>query len=89
MPPGDHRADPGSPLSGVAADDVTVQGGRLRSGRKGAGDSYGDVLLRRQMTTIDGFSQWDPASGVGISASSRSEIKSPWHTSPADGFQCR
>ena len=41
---------------------------------------YGEVLLRQQLTTPDGFSQWDPASGTGISGG-----KSPASSAPAAG----
>ena len=41
---------------------------------------YGEVLLRQQLTTPDGFSRWDPASGTGISGG-----KSPASSAPAAG----
>jgi xanthine dehydrogenase YagR molybdenum-binding subunit len=44
-----------------------VDSGRLRSAEHDKTDTYGEVLLRRQLTTLDGFSQWDPASGIGLS----------------------
>jgi xanthine dehydrogenase YagR molybdenum-binding subunit len=75
-------SDPRSAVSGVAAEDVTVHNGELRSASGEGSDSYGDVLLRHQTTTLDGFSQWDPASGVGISGGKVSHVvrtqKSSW-----------
>jgi xanthine dehydrogenase YagR molybdenum-binding subunit len=59
--------DPNSPLAGQAEGSVTVDNGCLRSADPAKTDTYGEVLLRRQLTTLDGFSQWEPASGTGIS----------------------
>jgi xanthine dehydrogenase YagR molybdenum-binding subunit len=59
--------DPNSPLAGQAEDSITVDNGCLRSANLAKTDTYGEVLLRRQLTTLDGFSQWDPGSGTGIS----------------------
>lgn len=56
-----------SPLAGQAEDAITVDNGRLRSADPATTDTYGEILLRRQLTTLDSFSQWDPASAVGIS----------------------
>jgi xanthine dehydrogenase YagR molybdenum-binding subunit len=49
--------DPRSPLAGQVEDGVTVDNGRLRSAEHDKTDTYGEVLLRRQLTTLDGFSQ--------------------------------
>jgi xanthine dehydrogenase YagR molybdenum-binding subunit len=59
--------DPNSPLAGQAEDSITVDNGCLRSANLAKTDTYGEILLRRQLTTLDGFSQWEPASGTGIS----------------------
>jgi xanthine dehydrogenase YagR molybdenum-binding subunit len=59
--------DPRSPLTGQAEDSITVDNGCLRSADRAKTDTYGEVLLRRTLTTLDGFSQWEPASGTGIS----------------------
>jgi len=37
-------------------------------------DSYDDTLHRHLMTSIEGFAQWDPASGVGASAGRREQV---------------
>jgi xanthine dehydrogenase YagR molybdenum-binding subunit len=58
-------ADSRSPLRGIDADAVTVENGRLISPRRTDSETYADVLLRHQTTSLDGFAQWDPASGVG------------------------
>lgn len=59
--------DPRSPLAGQAEDAIITDNGCLRSADPAKTDTYGEVLLRRQLKTLDGFSQWDPASGTGIS----------------------
>ena len=59
--------DPNSPLAGQAEGSIAVDNGRLRSADLAKTDTYGEVLLRRQLTTLDGFSQWEPVSGTGIS----------------------
>lgn len=61
-------SDPLSGLYGLAADEVTVENGRLTSAQREGSDTYADTLHRHQTTSIDGFGQWDPASGVGASA---------------------
>jgi xanthine dehydrogenase YagR molybdenum-binding subunit len=58
-------ADSRSPLHGIDAEAVTVENGRLISPRRTDSETYADVLLRHQTTSLDGFAQWDPASGVG------------------------
>jgi xanthine dehydrogenase YagR molybdenum-binding subunit len=67
-------SDPRSGVAGVAAEDVTVHNGELGSAGGEGSDSYGDVLLRHQATTLDAFSQWDPASGVGSSGGKVSRV---------------
>jgi xanthine dehydrogenase YagR molybdenum-binding subunit len=37
-------------------------------------DTYTDTLHRHLMTSIEGFAQWDPASGVGDSAGRREQV---------------
>jgi hypothetical protein len=37
-------------------------------------DTVGDVLQRRTLTTLDGFSQWDPASGLGLGGGKVSQV---------------
>jgi xanthine dehydrogenase YagR molybdenum-binding subunit len=58
-------SDPRSPLHGMAPDDVLVEDGRMTAGQSGITDSYAETLHRRLMTSIEGFGQWDPASGLG------------------------
>ncbi len=61
-------SDPRSALHGVTADEVSVEDGRLASAQREGSDTYPDILHRNLSTSIEGFGQWDPAPGVGVSA---------------------
>ena len=61
-------SDPRSALHGLPVAEVIVEGGRMTAPQHNGSDTYTDTLHRHLMTSIDGFGQWDPASGVGTSA---------------------
>jgi xanthine dehydrogenase YagR molybdenum-binding subunit len=66
--------DPQSPLTGLSPDDITLEDGQLRSDRASAVDHVRDVFTRRMLNTLDGFSQWDPASGIGLTPGKVSQV---------------
>jgi xanthine dehydrogenase YagR molybdenum-binding subunit len=67
-------SDARSALHGVIAEDVTVENGRMASPSKSGSDTYADILHRHLMTSIEGFGQWDPASGVGAAPGRRQHV---------------
>ena len=53
--------DPGSPLSGLGPDQVTVVGGRMSAtADPGRGESYQDLLRRRGWPSVDSRQTWTP-----------------------------
>jgi len=67
-------SDPQSPLTGHNLDEIVLDDGQLRYHDARAVDHVGDVLTRRMLNTLDGFSQWDPASGVGLTPGKVSQV---------------
>jgi len=67
-------SDPRSPLHNVSQDDVTVANGQLFGPARRTADTYGAALMRHQITTLDSFIQWDPASGLGLSGGRRLQV---------------
>jgi len=67
-------SDPHSPLTGHNPEDIALEDSRLRSRDATAVDNVGDVLTRRMLNTLDSFSQWDPASGVGLTPGKVSQV---------------
>ena len=53
--------DPGSPLTGLRPEDVTVADGRMfHTGDPGRGESYQDLLRRRGWPNLDSQQTWSP-----------------------------
>jgi xanthine dehydrogenase YagR molybdenum-binding subunit len=53
--------DPGSPLSGLRPDDVTVTGGRMSATTNPSrGETYQDLLRRRGWPSVDSRQTWTP-----------------------------
>jgi xanthine dehydrogenase YagR molybdenum-binding subunit len=67
-------SDPRSALHGLRVAEVTVDAGRMTAPQHAGSDSYADTLHRHLMTSLEGFAQWDPASGVGTSAGRREQV---------------
>ena len=61
------RSDPRSPLHEAEPDEISVSDGRLVH-QDGRADPFDDILLRRQLMTLDVLSEWDPASGAATAA---------------------
>jgi xanthine dehydrogenase YagR molybdenum-binding subunit len=67
-------SDPRSPLNGHSSEEVAFSAGILRSADGMTHDHVRDVLQRRMLNTLDGFGQWDPASGIGLTLGKISHV---------------
>src|SRR4029077_20691628 len=67
-------SDPHSPLTAHTPDAIVLDDGQLRSRDATAVDNVGEVLTRRMLNTLDSFSAWDQASGVGLTPGKVSQV---------------